>query len=202
MVLYQGTFYIYITMIKELAYRNRSYRRFYEEQLVEKETLVDLVDLARVAASGKNLQSLKYFVVNDKFTNHKVFTTLAWAGYLKEWDGPVAGERPSAYIVILEDTSIGTGMVHDQGLAAQNILLGAVEKGLGGCIIASVKRPQLAAILNLPSHLTITLVIALGKPKEEVVIDPIKDNDIKYWRDEDHVHHVPKRSLEEIIINW
>lgn len=189
-------------MIKELVYKCRSYRRFFEDEQVERDTLIDLVDLARVSASGRNLQPLKYFISNDAALNAKIFPTLAWAGYLKEWDGPVDGERPSAYIVMMEDTSLGHGMVHDQGIASQTILLGAVEKGLGGCIIASVKKDELAQLLGLPDHLKIALVLALGKPKEVVLIDEMPaDGDVKYWRDGQEQHHVPKRALGEVLIN-
>lgn len=189
-------------MIKELVYKNRSYRRFYEDEPVDRDLLVELVDLGRMSPSGRNLQPLKYFISNDRALNAKIYPTLAWAGYLKDWDGPVEGERPSAYIVILEDTLLGQGMPHDQGIACQSMLLGAVENGLGGCIIASVKKNELAEILNLPEHLKVALVLALGKPKEEVVVDDMgEDGDIKYWRDSQEHHHVPKRTLEEVLIN-
>lgn len=189
-------------MVKELVYKNRSYRRFYESESIDRETLVELVDLARVSASGRNLQSLKYYISNEKSLNDKIFQTLAWAGYLKEWAGPAEGERPSGYIVILEDTTLGAAMAHDQGIASQSILLGAVEKGLGGCIIASVKKAELSKILELPEHLSIALVLAIGKPKEEVImVEMAKDGDVKYWRDEDGRHYVPKRKLEDVLIN-
>lgn len=189
-------------MVKELVYKNRSYRRFYESESIDRETLVELVDLARVSASGRNLQSLKYYISNEKSLNDKIFQTLAWAGYLKEWAGPAEGERPSGYIVILEDTTLGAAMAHDQGIASQSILLGAVEKGLGGCIIASVKKAELSKILELPEHLSIALVLAIGKPKEEVImVEMAEDGDVKYWRDEEGRHYVPKRKLEDVLIN-
>jgi len=188
-------------MVKELVYKNRSYRRFYEDFLVSEEQLVELVDLARVSASGRNLQPLKFLVSSSRELNLQIYPTLAWAGYLKDWDGPEEGERPSAYIVILEDTSLGQGMVHDQGIACQSILLGAVEQGLGGCIIASVRKQELAALLKLPDHLKVALVVALGKPKEEVLMVDVKgDGDIKYWRDAEGRHYVPKRTLEEVLV--
>ena len=189
-------------MLKELVLKNRSYRRFNQSKAIEKKTLLELVDLARNTPSGRNLQTLKYFVSNDPAINAKIFPALSWAGYLKDWDGPVEGERPSAYIVILEDTLIGKNLVHDQGIVAQTILLAAVEKGLGGCMIYSVRRNDLAEELNIPNHLEVVLVLALGEPIEKVVLDPLPANgDIKYWRDENQVHHVPKRSLNDIVIN-
>lgn len=204
-IVYRVTPYAFLTqivMLKELAYKNRSYRRFYQSVAISKEILLDLVDLARVSASGRNLQSLKYFISNEKSLNDKIFPTLAWAGYLKDWNGPVEGERPSGYIVMMEDTTISTSMVHDQGIAAQSILLGAVEKEFGGCIIASVKKAELSAALGLAAHLNIVLVIALGKPKEEVTMVEMKvGDDVKYWRDEQGHHYVPKRTLTDIVIN-
>jgi nitroreductase len=190
-------------MIQSLILRNRSYRRFYEDVPVELATLRELVDLARLSASARNLQPLRFILCTDRETNAAVFSTLAWAGYLKEWPGPVEGERPAAYIVVLADTTIMSQAYIgvDHGLAVQNILLGAVERGLGGCIIGSVQRDRLRRILAIPDRYEILVVLALGKPKEMVVVETVgPDGDIKYWRDADHVHHVPKRPLDELIV--
>ena len=188
-------------MITELVKENRSCRRFYEDHAVASETLKEFVDLARMSASGANLQPLKYVLSCDPQKNAEIFSCLAWAGYLKDWPGPEEGERPSAYIVILGDTGISESAGCDHGIAAQTILLGAREKGLAGCMLGSIDRKALRSNLNLPSELKILLVLAIGKPKEKVVMDTIGPNDsIKYWRDNDAVHHVPKRKLEDIIV--
>lgn len=190
-------------MLKDIVYKNRSYRRFFQERAIPRETLLELVDLARMSPSGRNLQPLKFFIANDPSFNSQIYPLLAWAGYLKEWPGPGEGERPSAYIVMVEDTSIAESSLWDQGIVAQTIMLGAVEKGFGGCILASVKRKELAELLGLHDNLRVALVLALGYPKEVVVVEPLPfDGDIKYWRDSDGVHHVPKRKLEDIVINW
>lgn len=188
-------------MLKDLVLRNRSYRRFYEDHSIDTSELRELVDLARLSSSGRNIQALKYILTCDRATNDKIFPNLAWAGYLKDWAGPTLGERPSAYITILGDKTLSNSFNTDMGIAAQSILLGAVEKNLGGCMIASVNRIELPKVLGISEDYEILLVIALGKPKENVVLDPLgSDGDIKYWRDENQVHHVPKRSLEDIII--
>ena len=188
-------------MIKDLVLRNRSYRRFAQSQRIAPETLRELVDLTRLTASGRNVQPLKYFLLTGAEVCTQVYPLLAWAGYLKDWDGPVEGERPAAYVVVLGDTAISPNFGIDPGIAMQTLLLGAVEKGLGGCIIATVKRAELSALLEIPSQFEVLYVIALGKPVEEVVVDAVKpDGDIKYWRDEAHVHHVPKRALSDLII--
>ena len=187
-------------MISEIIGKTRSYRRFWQAETVEIVTLKELVGLARLGGSARNAQPLKYLLVNSSSQNTKIFPHLGWAGYLKDWQGPEEGERPAAYIICLLDTRLSSEAECDLGIATQNILLGATEQGLGGCRIASFSR-ELKSILNLPDHLQILLVLALGKPKEKVVLEESgPDGDIKYWRDATQVHHVPKRSLEEIII--
>ncbi len=188
-------------MIRDLIQKNRSYRRFYQDFVIKLDTLRELVDLARFSASAANMQPLKYILNCEAQKNALIFQQLEWAGYLKDWPGPSEGERPSAYIIILADTQISRSTGCDHGIAAQNILLGATEKGLGGCMIASIRRTQLHEILNLPQHLEIVLVLAIGKPKETVEIETVgPDGSIKYWRDSEGKHHVPKRSLDDIIV--
>jgi len=187
-------------MLKDLIHRNRSYRRFYQTEKISHAQLLDWIDLARISASARNAQSLKYMLSIDESLNAQIFGQLSWAGYLTSWNGPEEGERPSAYILMLNDTSISGNYFCDDGIAIQSILLGAVEAGFGGCIIHSVNRNKLREIVNLPEQFEILHVIALGKPKETVMLEEMKDGDVKYWRDENQVHHVPKRALDEIII--
>jgi nitroreductase len=189
-------------MIRDLISKNRSYRRFHQEVDIKLETLRELVDLARLSASARNAQPLKYILSCQPQKNSLIFPHLAWAGYLTDWPGPCEGERPSAYIIILEDTEMNQSSDCDHGIAAQSILLGATEKGLGGCMIASIKRQGLRQALEIPPRYEILLVLALGKPKETVVIETVgPGGDTKYWRDSKGVHHVPKRVLDDIIID-
>ncbi len=188
-------------MIRDLVLQNRTCRRFYQEVTIELETLRELIDLARLSASASNLQPLKYILSCDPQKNALIFSQLGWAGYLKDWPGPPEGERPSAHIIILGDTEIKQSFGPDSGIAAQSIFLGAREKGLGGCIHASIKREELSKTLGIPPRYEILLVLSLGKPKETVVIEAVgPDGDIKYWRDSEGRHRVPKRSLDDIII--
>ena len=188
-------------MIRDLIKKSRSYRIFDQEFKIDIETLRELVDLARLSAAAGNLQPLKYMLSNDPEKNDSIFQHLGWAGYLKDWRGPSEGERASAYIIVLGDTRICKSFGCDHGIACQNILLGAVEKGLGGCMIGSINRERLRKDLNIPDHFEILLVVALGKPMETVVLEDVgADGDIKYWRDSEGVHHVPKRKLDDIIV--
>jgi len=189
-------------MIADLIRRNRSYRRFYQNYSVDGKILEELVNLARLSPSAANLQPLKYILATNSEINAQIFSCLAWAAYLKDWPGPGEGERPSAYIVILSDTTVSKTVDCDHGIACQSILLGAREVGLGGCIIASIDREKLRDILKIEPHCKIMLVIAIGRPREEVVIETANpDDSIKYWRDDKNIHHVPKRNLNDIILS-
>lgn len=189
-------------MIKDLIRKNRTYRKFHQEVEIDRSVLEELIDLARLSASGANLQSLKYIISNNLKKNELIFQQLKWAGYLTDWNGPEEGEKPSAYIVVLRDDSISTNSFCDEGIASQSILLGATEKGLGGCILGAVDRKALKGKLSIPDNYEVLLVIALGKPKETVVLEELKDTEnIKYWRDGNGIHHVPKRKLKDIILD-
>ncbi len=184
---------------KELVTKSRSYRRFYEDKSIPREVLTEMVDSARLIPSAQNLQPLRYMIV-DGAERNTVFSHLKWAGYLSEWDGPEKGERPSAYIIMLTDTDVAKVVKWDHGIAAQTILLCAASHDMGGCIIGSVNRDGLAADLSIPSKYTIELVIALGYPLEKVLIEEINTGDsIKYYRDNEANHHVPKRKLEDVM---
>jgi nitroreductase len=186
--------------LKDIVYKTRSYRRFDESHSIDLNILEELVDLARMSASAANRQPLKYILYNSPEFCERIFPSIAWAAYIKEWIGPVPGERPSAYIIILGDKSITESFSFDPGIVAQSIMLGATEAGLGGCMIASIKRDALRNELRIPERFDILLILALGKPVEKVLIDEIKDNDVKYWRDDQQTHHVPKRNLGDLIL--
>ncbi|MDK2956907.1 MAG: hypothetical protein PWQ57_2403 [Desulfovibrionales bacterium] len=183
----------------DLVCRTRTRRRFVQTSRIPGDVLLELVDTARQTCSVANLQPLKYVLSNEPEMNEKIFSTLGWAAYLKDWPGPEPGERPAGYIVILQDESIAKKVDCDHGVAAWTIMLGAAELGLGGCIFGNIKHQRLAEILELPEGLSILLVAALGEPAETVVLEEVRDGDIRYYRDEQGVHHTPKRSLEEVV---
>lgn len=188
--------------MKTLVRMSRSYRRFDENILIDGQVLRELVQLAQYSPTGNNMQPLKFWLSNTPEMNSVIFPHLGWAGSLKDWKGPKEGERPSAYIIILGDREIQVNFGVDHGIAAQSIMLGAVEKGLGGCMIGSARRNALQHALDIPEQYQILLVLALGKPVETVVTETHKPgNDIRYYRDEDGIHHVPKRSLDELIVH-
>lgn len=185
--------------LKDLILQNRSYRKFDAKEIVSVNDLELLVDLARQTPSSKNKQPLKYILVTEKETTDFVFDQLSWAKHLADWPGPSTDKRPPAYIIMLLDTNVNEEAMIDAGISAQTILLGAVEKGLGGCIIRTVNREKTKTYFNLPSHLKIIQVIAIGKPQQEINLVEVKDGKTEYYTDKMGTHCVPKRTLDEII---
>ena len=184
----------------ELIMQRRTIRKF-KQQPLEDELLERCVNAARVAPSAANLQPLEYIVVADPEAVEQVFPHTAWAGYLPDWK-PQPGEQPVAYIFVLinrEHCPQGGDM--DVGIAAENITLTALEEGVGSCMIGSLNRVALTGLLGVPEHCEISLAIALGYAAEDPIMEDMKDDSIKYYRDEDGRLHVPKRSLDQIL-HW
>jgi nitroreductase len=186
---------------RDLVTKSRSIRRFDEHFEVSGSVIRELVELACFTPSAANRQPLKYLAVAGSDAIDKVFPSLRWAGYLNEWPGPEPGERPYAYLVMLCRKEDVSGAACDSGIAAQTIMLGAAEMGLGGCIIGAFDRDRLMVELDIPQSWTVLMVIALGKPVETVVIDLIDEgSDIRYRRDRHGIHHVPKRKVEDVLV--
>lgn len=191
--------------MQEIIARTRTFRRFNQKEAIPTSMLHELIDLARMGGSARNCQPWQFMLINKSDLCEKIFPFLGWAGYLSDWKGPSEGERPSAYILCLLNKKRLKGSEgeaqFDLGVATQNILLGAMEKRIGGCRIGAFS-PKLAQLFKMDDFLHLSLVIALGKPRETVIVEECRnDDDIKYWRDEHGVHHVPKRSLKSCLVD-
>lgn len=185
--------------VGQLIRETRSIRRFDESHEIPDELLRKFADCARLSASATNAQPLKYIISSSPEKNAKIFQHLKWAGHIKD-GAPKQGQRPSAYIIILHDKNIcGEAWVnYDVGLASQSIRLAVTAAGLGSCPLGAIGE-NLRQALGLPEQYEIKLVIAIGKPAETVAIEPVKNGETKYWREGD-THHVPKRPLDEVIL--
>lgn len=189
-------------MLKDLLVKNRSYRSYDSSVKVSRETLLQWVDNARYTPSSVNMQALKFKLCYTEDDKNLVFPLTGWAKGLPDRKLPPEGHEPSAYIVICQDMSISDGaqFIRDTGIVAQTIMLSAVEAGFGGCMIGAFSAEKVQSALGLASHLFPRLILAIGKPDEEIVLEEAKDGQVKYYRDEKDVHHVPKRPLGEIIL--
>ncbi len=186
---------------RELILKNRSYRRFHQHEPVSIEVLRELVELARIAQSPWNQQAAKFLLCNRPERNAEIFQHLFWAARMPDWPGPAEGERPSAYIIIVGDKEISKVFPSDHVVAGTAILLGAAELGLGGCLIGAFSKKKMSNTLGLSDRYEPLLAVALGRPSETVVLDSVgPDGNTAYWHDDNGIHHVPKRSLEELIL--
>ncbi|MHC1629512.1 MAG: nitroreductase family protein [Methanoculleaceae archaeon] len=180
---------------------SRSIRRFREDERIGIQILEELVDTARFCPSAGNRQPVRYILTTDPEKMKEIYPCLVWAMDLPDFDGPAEGERPVAAITLVTECGLSIDPCYDIGIAAQTILLAAASRGIGGCILGSLDRQALSRIFQLPENLEIRLLIALGVPAERVVLEEVgPDGDTRYWRDDEDVHHVPKRSLDEVII--
>ncbi|HJB25518.1 MAG TPA: nitroreductase family protein [Firmicutes bacterium] len=187
-----------------LVKKNRSYRKYKESEPVSKEQLKGFVNAARFTASSVNLQPLRYLLSNEQKTNQKIFAHTKWARLLKNYDGPEIGERPSAYVVVVQDKKVAENtqrFLVDVGIVSQTILLAAVEAGLGGIMIRNFVAEDLARDLELEERYVPMMILAIGVPDEEIILEEIEEGcSTAYYRDEKNIHHVPKRRLDDILL--
>ncbi len=187
-------------MLLDLVKRARSYRRYDPTKPLSKDDLKAFVEAARLTPSAGNLQRLRYLAVTEKSEVLTLTKEVKWAGYLSDWDGPADSEAPAAYLILLSPESTGVSQI-DVGIAAETILLAAAEAGVGGCMILNFPREALTERYKLVSNYKIELVISLGVPAEKVEIETVKEDNVRYYRDENDVHHVPKRALSEVFLS-
>lgn len=192
-------------MLKDLVKRNRSYRGFDESRRVTREELLEMVDCARLAASSVNQQPLKYYLAWEKEEVDCIQALTKWARQLPEMVLPHPGMCPTAFIIICQDLRIHESLARfqkDVGIAAQTILLSAAEMDLGGCMIGNFTAGSVKEELSLPEYLAPLLIVAVGKPAEQVVLTEIEDGEsTAYYRDAQDVHYVPKRKLSDIVLS-
>ena len=187
-------------MFSELVRATRSFRNFDPEYRLSDETMRELIELCRYTPSTANSQSIKFAFANSVSSCEKIFPMLGWAGYIKENKPPYDGNVPAAYILVCYDTDIAKEIEIDAGICAQTIVLGAMDKGIGACMIGSFDKLKAAELFALPDNIKPRLFIALGKPAETVEIVDIKNGDVKYYRGGKDKHFVPKRTTDELII--
>ncbi len=184
---------------EEVIYERRTIRRFKQDS-IPLDTLKKLIDFARVAPPATNVQCLEYIIVNNPEKTEKMFPLVRWASSLpKEQRDPEPGREPTAYIIVLVNTNIKKSYYeYDIGAAVENILLGAVNYGIGSCWMGSINAKKIRTLFEIPDYYEITHVISLGYPDEKSFMESYKDS-YKYWKDEKGVMHVPKRNLDDII---
>ena len=177
----------------------RSTRRFKKDITIDKSELIELIDLTRTTSSSKNMQPLKYITITDENIKKEIYKPLKWAAHLSDWNQS-DDEKPSAYILMINDTSIDGFAMIDCGISLQTIMLGATAKGYDGCVLASIDKVAYRNLFKLDEHLEPMLIIAIGIKNENIELVDVKES-TNYFRDENGTHFVPKRKLEDILLN-
>lgn len=186
---------------KDLVAKARSYRRFKEDLPVGADLLTDIVDTARLVPSVRNAQPLRYAVSASKGMNERIFPHLQWAAALKDWPGPMEGERPTGYIIIGCASAVVKISRTDLGIAAQTVQLGLADQGIACCMLANINAEVIHELIGFPDDISVMLVIAVGYPGETVLLEPLPaDGNPSYWHDTEGRHHVPKRALKDILL--
>ena len=180
--------------VYDLILKRRTIRSFLQKNIAISD-IIEMVNAARLAPSSANLQPLEYIIITKNLEG--IFKSTNWAGYLKD-GAPKNGERPVAYILIITNMKINKESKYDVGLAAENIVLTALEKGIGSCIIGSLNREEIMGTLGIKENYNIELAVALGYPKQKSIVSEFKDS-VKYWLDKDDRLHVPKRKIKSVI---
>ncbi len=184
---------------KNIVQNTRCVRRFKQNITIDKSELIELIDLTRTISSSKNMQPLKYIAITDEKIKDEVYKPLQWAAHLATWNQKDS-ERPSAYILMINDKSIDGFADIDCGISLQTIMLGATSKGYDGCVLASIDKSAYKKLFNLAEHLEPMLIIALGIKDEEIELVDV-DNSTNYYRDNTSKHFVPKRKLSDILLD-
>ena len=177
------------------AIRGRRTIRRYSEQAISQEVLTRIVDAGRMAASAGNSQPWKFIIVQDPELLPQIFDCVAW---LAAAGDPPEGSRPTAYLVILGDTSIRPKYQSDCAAAMQNMSLAAHAEGMGSCWIGSIKREKVKELLGIPDAMEIYAILSLGYPEESPVSEE-SDSEVAASRDDQGILHIPKRKLESVL---
>ena len=186
-------------MMLDKIKENRTYRRFSQDRVPSDAELKKIIEGARFSGCSANRQLVRFSYVNDKSMCDKIFGELKFAGYLKQWEGPTEQERPTAYIILFTDREPDVSISIDIGIYAQSMLLVAGEMGYRGCMLRSFNKENIDKLLGKTPY-SAQLIIALGVPSETVYLTDASNGDIKYYRDENDFHAVPKLPVEELII--
>lgn len=192
-------------MFLDLVKQARSHRGFRQDRKVTRQELEHLVECARFTPAARNDQVLKYYLAEKPETVAAIQPLTKWAGALAELHLPRKGAEPVAYIVICLDGSLAENPApyqRDVGIVAQTMLLAAAEMGLNGCMIGSFAAGELREKLGLPEAIKPQLLLALGEGTDRIVMTDVGENgSTTYYRDAEDIHYVPKRTLEQLILN-
>lgn len=186
-----------VATLRRLLQHNRSYRGYDASFKVREDQLRRIIEVVTLCPSARNQQVLRFRpVMGDEAASMLKYIRLG--GALPELHLPFAGSEPNAFIVICSSVEESKYVDIDLGIAAQSMLLQAVEIGLGGICIGAFDHEPLKELLGLKYEPL--LVLAIGRPAERIELKECGEGDnLTYYR-EGGVHYVPKIRVDDLII--
>lgn len=180
-----------------LLKHNRSYRGYDASFTVREDQLRRIIEVARICPSARNQQVLRFRpVLRDEAP--RVLRHIRLGGALPELKLPFPGTEPNAFVVICSTVEESKYVDMDLGIVAQSMLLQAVEIGLGGICIGAFDHAALREELGLEYEPL--LVLAIGRPKEDIELRDCHPGDnLNYYR-EGGKHYVPKITTDDLIL--
>ena len=185
--------------VKEAIEKRKSIRRFKENEVSDK-IIREIIDAARRAPSGCNVQPTRYFIIKDKETKEKLKKKIAFkqdfvyeapviivlCGNPKEYENfkeiRYQQEEGTLPKDLTEVKRVLKGLEEERAnrdisIASVFFVLRATELGLGTCYIGLINRDVLKEELNIPREWFIPFVIIMGYPAETPKQRPRKDLD-------------------------
>ncbi len=186
----------------QVALKERRTIRFFQQEPVPDTDLADLLDAARMASCGGNMQKLRYQVIRERALVERVFAQTAWAGLVQPKRNPEWGKTaPLHFIAVLGPAAGGTTCYADAGAAIQSMQLLAFAKGLGCCWLGAIKRDKLQEILEISADQQVLYLLAVGYPAEAPIAEDVPASaSVAYYLDEQQRLHVPKICPDDLAI--
>ena len=182
------------------AIKERRTIRIFDQKAIKNKDLLQIIDCARLAPFGANIQSLKYKIVSDEKTRRAMFPYIKYAGYIPDWN-PKFEQTPTTFIVVVNDTKIKPTATTEcaSGAAIMSMCLGAKELGIDSCWLGAIDRKEIKTMLKLDEEYDITYLLGLGYPAQSGKAVDMTDS-IKYYFDKDKNVYVPKMRMEDVLI--
>lgn len=181
-----------------LLRRNRSYRGFDKSCPVTQAQLRRIAEVCTLVPSGRNQQVLRLKLLTRNNGADQMQGLYKLGAALPELHLPFPGTEPEAFIIICSTVDPDKWVHMDVGIAAQSMLLKAVEMGLGGICIGAFNKQALIETFALPYEPV--LMLAIGKPAEKIELLPVHAGEpLKYYR-ENGIHYVPKIVANDLIL--
>ena len=150
-------------MLLDCIKKRYSVRKFLDKP-VEQEKIDILLEAARLAPSASNKQTWHFVVIRDKEKRKQLTGICRGQSFVSEAPITIAVCNTNLDYIM---TCGQKAPVIDGAIAAEHIVLQAVELGLGSCWIGAFYHDKMAELINLPQNYEIIGLLPIGYPAVE-----------------------------------